>query len=84
MTASFEKLGLDERIVRQLSRSPLSITRPTEIQYRVLGTLLQGQQQTVHYPDVLIRSETGSGKTLAYFLPILDHLLRLGNKDKLH
>jgi ATP-dependent RNA helicase DDX31/DBP7 len=84
MASSFEKLGLNERIVRQLSRPPLGIIQPTEIQYRVLETLLQGPRQTINYPDVLIRSETGSGKTLAYFLPILDHLLRIGTRDELH
>jgi ATP-dependent RNA helicase DDX31/DBP7 len=75
---SFQEVGLNEHVIRHLSKPPLTIASPTPIQYQVLKTLLPLQQASpASYPDVLIRAETGSGKTLSYFLPILNVLMRL-------
>ncbi|MGM7702022.1 DEAD/DEAH box helicase [Pseudalkalibacillus sp. Hm43] len=45
----------------------LDFERPTEIQERLIPSILKGQ-------DVIGQSQTGSGKTLAFLLPIFDKI----------
>jgi superfamily II DNA/RNA helicase len=62
---TFGGLGLDDRIVRALAAS--GITVPFAIQASALPDALAGR-------DVLGQAETGSGKTLAFGLPMLSRV----------
>lgn len=63
---SFADLGLDNRLVKALSKQ--GIETPTMIQSSAIPFALQGK-------DVLAKAKTGSGKTLAYLLPALHRVL---------
>lgn len=64
---SFSDFGLDERLVRVLTKQ--GITTPTLIQEKAIPLALSGK-------DILAKARTGSGKTLAYLLPSLHQLLQ--------
>jgi ATP-dependent RNA helicase RhlE len=63
---SFNDFGLLPSLLKTLKEKQIS--KPTEIQMRVIPMLMSGQ-------SVVGVSETGSGKTLAYALPLL-HMLK--------
>ena len=65
MTDPFVALGLDPRLVQNLTA--LGYTEPTPIQIQAIPALLAGH-------DVLGRSQTGTGKTAAFGLPVLQTL----------
>jgi ATP-dependent RNA helicase DDX31/DBP7 len=67
----FTQLGISEAINSHLSKSPLSITTPTEIQNLAIPHLLNSTC------DTFLRAQTGSGKTIAFVLPIIHTLLSL-------
>ena len=64
---SFHAFGLDDRLLRVLTRQ--GITKPTLIQEKAIPLALSGK-------DILAKARTGSGKTLAYLLPSLHQLLQ--------
>ncbi|MDR2134316.1 MAG: DEAD/DEAH box helicase, partial [Treponema sp.] len=66
MENTFIELGVDIRFVRRLEER--NITRPTDIQRRVIPVIAAGE-------DLFFRSATGTGKTFAYLLPLLRLLL---------
>lgn len=70
---SFEKLGIDARLVKGLALE--GITKPTPVQELTFPIIMEGKDSTV-------QAETGSGKTLAYLLPLMQKLLpqKGGNK----
>lgn len=51
------------------------ISRPTEIQEKVIPVIQSGQ-------DVLVDAETGSGKTLGYLLPLFQRLIEYQGSPK--
>ena len=59
---TFEELGLDDRIIKQVSK--LGYERPWAIQAKAIPPALAGK-------DIVGLSETGSGKTAAFTLPAL-------------
>ena len=63
----------DYRIIPELKENlkALGFNRPTDIQYRAIGAVLQRQ-------DVLAIAQTGTGKTAAFAIPII-HMLS-GNR----
>ncbi len=67
VSAGFEGLGLDTRILRALTR--MRWARPTPVQAQCVRLALEGK-------DLLARAPTGSGKTAAYALPALHKLLK--------
>lgn len=62
---SFEELGIDKRIVSQLSH--IGVNTPTAIQSQAIPVAIAGQ-------DLLAQSKTGSGKTFAFLLPAITRL----------
>lgn len=64
---SFDKLGLDTRIVDNLQRH-FAISQCTLVQYEGIPQMLAGDH-------TLIAAETGCGKTLAYLVPIVQQIL---------
>jgi superfamily II DNA/RNA helicase len=62
----FSDFDLHPRLVTALDSRKL--TKPTEIQEKVIPLILSGS-------DVLVDAETGSGKTLAYLLPLFQKLM---------
>jgi ATP-dependent RNA helicase DeaD len=64
---SFEKLGIEPRILDILERA--GFERPMPIQMRCIPLIKEGK-------DVIAQSETGSGKTLAFAIPIMEKLER--------
>jgi ATP-dependent RNA helicase DeaD len=73
MTASFEDLKLDPRLVSVLTA--LGYEEPTPIQREAIPALLEGA-------DVLGQAATGTGKTAAFALPALQRLLAGGAARK--
>jgi superfamily II DNA/RNA helicase len=63
---AFAALGIDARIVDNLTRN--DITTPTPIQIQGIPTLLKGN-------DLIACAPTGTGKTAAFVLPALQMLL---------
>jgi ATP-dependent RNA helicase DeaD len=61
---SFDKLPLLPEI--QESLNLLGFTKPTEIQAKIIPTLIEDYQQDVH-----AQAQTGTGKTLAFGIPLL-------------
>jgi ATP-dependent RNA helicase RhlE len=61
----------DYRIAPEIKRNleALDFKRPTDIQYKAIGTILKGE-------DVLAIAQTGTGKTAAFVIPII-HLLHV-------
>ncbi len=66
---SFETLGLNPRIVKQLTT--LGITEPTPIQRDAIPHAMAGR-------DVMGLAQTGTGKTAAFGLPLIHALLSQG------
>ncbi|KAI9837778.1 MAG: ATP-dependent DNA/RNA helicase [Sarea resinae] len=64
---SFDRLGLDPRILQGLVKEKFS--KPTPVQAKAIPLALEGK-------DILARAKTGSGKTAAYVLPILQSILK--------
>jgi len=62
VTAGFDSLGLDERILAALTG--LGYEEPTPVQREAIPRLLEGR-------DVLAQAATGTGKTAAFSLPML-------------
>ena len=62
---TFEKLQVDERIVKALQEQ--EITQPTEIQEKSIPLIIEGK-------DVIGMSKTGSGKTLSFGIPIIEKM----------
>lgn len=73
MTSLFTEFELLPTLLASLAEK--NLTNPTEIQRRVLPSMLAGG-------SVVGVSETGSGKTLAYALPVLHLLKTLENEGK--
>lgn len=65
--ASFEALGIDERLCEVCAS--LDWSKPTRIQCEAIPIALKGR-------DIIGLAETGSGKTAAFVLPILQSLLQ--------
>jgi len=65
MNNTFDKLGLDPRLVEGLKKQ--GITEPTGIQAGVICPALENR-------DIIGQSPTGSGKTLAFLLPIFQRI----------
>ncbi|MHB1394138.1 MAG: DEAD/DEAH box helicase [Clostridia bacterium] len=65
MIDTFDKLGLDSRLVEGLKKQ--EITEPTGIQADSIQLALENK-------DIIGQSPTGSGKTLAFLLPIFQRI----------
>jgi ATP-dependent RNA helicase RhlE len=63
---TFESLGLDEGILKSVSR--VGFVHPTPIQSAVIPPALEGK-------DIIGLAQTGSGKTAAFVIPIASRLL---------
>src|SRR3954465_15498459 len=63
----FSELGLDERLVSELTA--LGYEEPTPIQREAIPLLLAGR-------DVLGQAATGTGKTAAFALPMLSRVVQ--------
>ncbi|XP_065827842.1 probable ATP-dependent RNA helicase DDX56 [Oscarella lobularis] len=64
--AAFGPLGLDDRLLKAVSR--LGWSKTTPIQAKSIPLALAGK-------DVLVKAKTGSGKTAAYAIPIVQAIL---------
>jgi ATP-dependent RNA helicase DeaD len=64
---SFEKLGIEPRILDILRRA--GFEKPMPIQRKCIPLVKEGK-------DVIAQSETGSGKTLAFAIPIMEKIER--------
>ncbi|KAL3864231.1 hypothetical protein ACJMK2_005935 [Sinanodonta woodiana] len=62
----FHEMGLDDRILKAISK--LGWSSPTPIQERAIPLALEGK-------DVLARARTGSGKTAAFSIPVIQKML---------
>lgn len=69
--ATFEELGLDEKLLKAVSE--LGFTQPTPIQEKAIPVLLSGTK------DLIGLAQTGTGKTAAFGLPLLQ-LIETGKK----
>jgi ATP-dependent RNA helicase DeaD len=65
MVDTFDKLGLDSRLVEGLKKQ--GITEPTGIQADSIQLAMENK-------DIIGQSPTGSGKTLAFLLPIFQRI----------
>lgn len=65
MTNSFEKLGVDAKLLEGLKKQ--GISEPTGIQVKAIPLALENK-------DIIAQAQTGSGKTLAYLLPIFEKI----------
>ena len=63
---NFEELGIGLDLVKGLNE--LGIVEPTQIQQRVIPTLMFGPT------DLVAQAQTGTGKTAAYGLPLLEQI----------
>ncbi|WP_182085418.1 DEAD/DEAH box helicase [Aureimonas sp. ME7] len=70
---NFQALGLADAL--QSALVEMDITTPTPIQAQAIPAVLKGR-------DVLGIAQTGTGKTAAFSLPILDALLKKGDRPK--
>ncbi|GAK11485.1 LOW QUALITY PROTEIN: ATP-dependent RNA helicase YqfR [Geomicrobium sp. JCM 19039] len=61
----FQKLNIEPSLIQALEEQ--RITRPTEIQERLIPAILNKN-------DVIGQSQTGTGKTLAFALPVLSNI----------
>lgn len=66
-TNTFETFGLDERLVRIISR--MGFKTPSPIQDQIIPLVLEGR-------DVIGLAETGTGKTAAFLIPIIEKTLK--------
>src|SRR3712207_2819451 len=65
MTVSFDKLGLNSKLIEGLLKN--NIKEPTDIQIKSIPLILQNK-------NVIAQSQTGTGKTLAYLLPLFEKI----------
>lgn len=63
---SFHEMGLDDRILKAISK--LGWQQPTPIQEKAIPLSLEGK-------DILARARTGSGKTAAFSIPVIQKIL---------
>jgi len=68
----FEEFGLHEKITRSIDQ--LGYKRPTDIQYKAIPAILEGE-------DVLAIAQTGTGKSAAFVIPTLQ-LLQKKRKNR--
>jgi len=68
---TFEHLGLNERILKQLDKQGLKT--PTPIQEKAIPLVLDGR-------DVMGLAQTGTGKTAAFGLPLIQTIMSVGIK----
>lgn len=73
-THTFTTFGLDNRVVRNIRETNLTI--PTPIQDQIIPEILNGR-------DVIGLAETGTGKTAAFLLPLISKTLREYNRQTL-
>src|SRR4051812_6346501 len=71
LETAFAALGLDPRLVETLTA--LGYETPTPIQQQAIPPLVEGR-------DLVGQAATGTGKTAAFALPLLQNLIKLGNK----
>lgn len=64
---SFEKFGLNEKIIASVRAQ--GYTRPTPIQLQSIPSIMEGR-------DVMGLAQTGTGKTAAFVLPVLQRLMQ--------
>ncbi len=69
----FEELGIDSRVVANLTE--IGLTEPTPIQTRAIPLALDGR-------DVMGLAQTGTGKTAAFGLPLVTKLLEIGRRPE--
>ena len=69
----FEELGIDPRVVANLTA--IGLTEPTPIQTRAIPAALDGR-------DILGLAQTGTGKTAAFGLPLVTKLLEIGRRPE--
>lgn len=89
--SSFDEFNLLETIkeaIRADALSDLETVQPTPVQKLVIPVLLQADEdkRKAHAGEMkpyLIAAETGSGKTLAYVLPVIDHIKRAEDAQRL-
>jgi len=62
MSASFESLEIDPRIMRSIEE--MGFTEPTPVQLAAIPLIAQGR-------DVIAQAQTGTGKTAAFAIPLL-------------
>lgn len=67
----FSDYPIQQKIKDQLNF--LGFTRPTDIQYRAIQAILDGE-------DVMAVAQTGTGKTAAFVIPILEKISRKKSK----
>jgi len=70
---TFKDLALEPPILKALEKQ--GYTQPTPIQEQAIPILLKGY-------DLLGVAQTGTGKTAAFGIPILNHLIRDGNRGQ--
>ena len=70
---TFEDLGLQPRLVEKLAEQ--GITDPTPIQEKAIPHALSGK-------DVMGLAQTGTGKTAAFGLPLIQTIMKLGEKPE--
>ena len=63
---NFKELGISSGLIKGLSE--LNIIQPTDIQKKVIPSLLNGTA------DLVAQAQTGTGKTAAYGLPLLEQI----------
>jgi ATP-dependent RNA helicase DeaD len=63
---NFEELGVSGGLIKGLAE--MNITKPTDIQLKVIPLLLEGRT------DIVGQAQTGTGKTAAYGLPLLEQI----------
>ena len=68
---NFEELGIQPRLVAKLAEQ--GITDPTPIQIKAIPHGLSGR-------DVMGLAQTGTGKTAAFGLPLIQTIMKLGEK----
>lgn len=66
MTETFEKLGLNEKIIKAITE--LGYEKPTAVQSRIIPTILTERK------DIVCLAQTGTGKTAAFGLPTLHRI----------
>ena len=68
---AFEALGIPTILAKNLIAA--GMTEPKPIQQEAIPAMLNGE-------DILGIAQTGSGKTLAFSLPILSHIVTIGDR----
>lgn len=69
----FEQYHFAQEVKRSLKT--LGFTRPTDIQYKAIPSILKGE-------DVLAIAQTGTGKTAAFAIPVINQLHRRKSSNR--